>query len=234
MIEIAGLVITKNGEKHLDLILEQFKRINVAEIVVCVNDTTTDASVDIANKYTDKVHLLDFKGVLFAETILNEAYDKCSCEWILRIDDDELVSTQFTDLHEKLHITAANGIWFPRYHSLYDTRHYINTEPWYPDYQMRLFRKTALVPHSGKVHITQEVKGNQEEHWDDHPIFHMTYLWRTLEERERRIVEYDNSRYSEREAQILNKLQVFENHKMVVADCSVQPLVSMEAKIEND
>ncbi|GAH22825.1 unnamed protein product, partial [marine sediment metagenome] len=89
---LSFLVITRDSEKHIDTVLDQANKFRPTEIVVCINDKTSDKTEEVVRDYTNKVFLLKFNKP-FVEDVLDEAYRKCSCDWIFRLDDDELVST---------------------------------------------------------------------------------------------------------------------------------------------
>lgn len=86
---ISVCLIVKNEEVLLARCLESVK--GLGEIVIC--DTgSTDKTVEIAKKYTDKV-FTDYKwNDDFAEA-RNNAKSKCTGDWILTIDADEVLQT---------------------------------------------------------------------------------------------------------------------------------------------
>lgn len=185
MTTLSFLVITRDSEKRLDRVLKQSERFNPDDIVVCINDRTVDNTLDIAKKYTDKIYFLNFGGKLYPEVITDKAYSFCSSEWIFKLDDDELIGENFEHVTEKIENSNVNAYWFPRYHCVYDTNHYINCLPWYPDEQMKLFRKDKALPHSKMMDDATKVRGNNI-HWYECNIFHMKFLQFNRQERERK------------------------------------------------
>lgn len=219
------LIITRDGGAHLEEVLEQSRFFNLGEIVVCVDDRTADDTVEIAEKFTDKVYLLDFGGRDYVEAVINEAHTKCSGEWIFRLDDDELISAEFVNAHEKLLASDdVSGFCLPTYYCV-DKWRFINAEPWYPDYHLRLYKRDAIMPHPGHPHVPLQVDGKTER-WIDCPVFHMCYLWSSRQKREEKV-----ARGSHRYPSLLGKftaLKVYERCEESwggkIAECAGTPI----------
>lgn len=177
------LVVTRDGAPRLDAVLGQAKDYYPDQIVVVINDKTIDNSEEIARYYTDDVYLMDF-GSDMIEAVLNEAYALCTSDWIFRLDDDEIISESFfPEVHNKIDQDEIDHYWFPRFYNVGDLEHFINATPWHPDRQMRLFRKSKLIPHSGAQDDATKING-PSEYWSDCHIFHLKWLQFTRKERE--------------------------------------------------
>jgi glycosyltransferase involved in cell wall biosynthesis len=221
---LSALVITRDSELNLELILSQLIELVFDEIVVCIDSRTVDNTEKVASWYTDHIYKLDFNGKNYVEPVLNEAVSKCHGDWILRLDDDELLSGGFYGLHTRLAAVAVAGILFPTYYCV-GRWEFIDAEPWYPDYHLRLFRRDAYKPHGGNVHVPMEVEGPLE-YWDGCPIFHMTYLWTSRRDREQK-----KSNYGDRYPMLrgkLNALLVYEAYEEIwrgkIRACKGQPI----------
>lgn len=82
-------MIAKNEEKHIE---ECLKRLKPYHYEIVLADTgSTDATVDIALKYTDKIYHFDWINDFSAAR--NFALSKASNDWILSIDCDEYIET---------------------------------------------------------------------------------------------------------------------------------------------
>ena len=86
---ISAVLIVKNEENYLPKCLESIK--GVDEIIIC--DTgSTDKTIEVAHKYTDKV-FTDYKwNDSFCEA-RNHALSKATGDWILSIDADETLES---------------------------------------------------------------------------------------------------------------------------------------------
>jgi len=78
-------LIVKNEESCLERCLESVK--DIGQIVI-VDTGSTDSTIDIARKYTDKVFTDYTWNDNFAEA-RNHAISKCETDWIFTIDADE-------------------------------------------------------------------------------------------------------------------------------------------------
>jgi len=84
--KVSVFIITKNEEANIERCLESVKWSN--EIVV-VDSFSTDLTVELCKKYTDKVSQREFSD--FAE-MKNNALSNTSNEWVLSLDADEEVT----------------------------------------------------------------------------------------------------------------------------------------------
>ncbi len=96
MLPISVCMIAKNEEKYLDTCLRKLSRYHW-EIVV--TDTgSTDSTVEIARKYTDKVYHFPWQNDFSAAR--NFCISKASNDWILNVDCDEYLCNEESE--EKL------------------------------------------------------------------------------------------------------------------------------------
>ena len=96
LMKLSAVLIVKNEEKHLDKCLQSIK--GVDEIIIA--DTgSTDGTVAIARKYTDKIFLNYKWNDNFAEA-RNYALSKARGEWIISIDADEWLETPIDKVRE--------------------------------------------------------------------------------------------------------------------------------------
>jgi glycosyltransferase involved in cell wall biosynthesis len=81
---ISAVIVAKNAEKTLDACLESVSRNNPAEIIV-IDGLSTDRTVEIARKYTDRIYSDEGRGVSFAHQL---ALEKGRQPFISFIDAD--------------------------------------------------------------------------------------------------------------------------------------------------
>ena len=85
--KLSAALIVKNEKDHIQTVLTSIQ--GVDEIVVC--DTgSTDNTVELAKRYTDKVFVDYVWNDDFAEA-RNHALSKCTGDWVLSIDGDEIL-----------------------------------------------------------------------------------------------------------------------------------------------
>ncbi len=107
-----GLIV-KNEEARLEKCLAAIKRIIDAvpgEIVV-VDTGSTDGTVEIAKKYTDKVY--DFAWIDDFAAARNFGLSKCNGEWFMYLDADEVLDEDVTPLVEFLKSESENATGKP-------------------------------------------------------------------------------------------------------------------------
>lgn len=77
-----------NEEKNLDACLESVK--DITDDIVIVDGSSTDKTVEIANKYGARVHITDNPPIFHINK--QKAIDMAKHNWILQLDADERVS----------------------------------------------------------------------------------------------------------------------------------------------
>ncbi len=143
---ITAIVLTANEEKNLDRCLQSLA---FCDELLVVDSGSTDRTPIIAQRYTNKVISLPWKG--FTDT-RNEALGHATHEWILSIDADEVVTPELAG--ELRQLFAA-----PRTHFAYSvprkTIHFgrwIRHGGWYPNRLVRLFHQHHGTWKGGELH----------------------------------------------------------------------------------
>jgi glycosyltransferase involved in cell wall biosynthesis len=131
-----------------------------AEIVIC-DSASTDDTVEIARRYTDKIHQREFRGYKDK----HEYSDSLTTgDWIFWLDADERITPELQASIEKLRerdpATLPDGFRIAR--RTYYLGRWIKHSGWYPDYQMRLYRKAASYWDGVAPHETARVRGRVE------------------------------------------------------------------------
>jgi glycosyltransferase involved in cell wall biosynthesis len=134
---VSACIITYNEERNIEACLDSISWVN--EIIV-VDSMSTDGTVERCRRYTDRVYQKEWQGHVKQK---NYALQFAQNEWVLCLDADERVSPE---LRQEIEVClargshTADGYFFPR-HSYYLGR-WINHGGWYPDYKLRLFKKS--------------------------------------------------------------------------------------------
>lgn len=149
---ISAVIITLNEEVHIERCL---KSLQFADEIVVLDSYSTDRTVEIARKYTDKVSFREFRG--FGEQKA-AALDLASCEWLLFVDADEVVSEGMaSEICEVIEHGSCDGYRSPRL--TYFLGRAMRYCGWYPDYQLRLAKKCKARMPERLVHEHLEVDG---------------------------------------------------------------------------
>src|SRR5262245_40023715 len=110
---ISAVVVT-NGKKmeRLTDLLGKLK--NLSDELVVIVDSTEYSMYRMIEVYTRNIKFSPGKG--FFEAYYEDILRNCTCEWILRIDDDEALDDAWSkeELQKLSADTYATGYWFPR------------------------------------------------------------------------------------------------------------------------
>ncbi len=113
-----------------------------ADDIVVVDSFSTDKTVTLCEKYTNRVYQREWPGINRQKEY---AISLAKNEWVFSIDSDEVVTAE---LHDEIftRLPADNG----KYNGYYVKRHtfylgkWIKHGGWYPDYKLRLFKKNKV------------------------------------------------------------------------------------------
>jgi len=170
-ITISVVLTVRNEEK---IIADCLNSVKWADEIIVVDDSSTDNTNKIAKKYTDKVYL--HKSVGYVEPVRNFAVAKATGDWILVLDADERIYVSLAHRLREIANTEkeAAGIEIPRKNIIFGK--WIKHTGWWPDYQMRFFKKGKLI-WSERIHEQPESAGKsiQLESKEELSIIHFHY-----------------------------------------------------------
>jgi glycosyltransferase involved in cell wall biosynthesis len=165
--KISAVIIALNEEEN---ILDAVKSVSWADEVVVVDCGSADRTVEIAKAAGAKTYKKKWDGYIAQKNWANE---KAGGEWILSLDADERVTPELKKEIQYLIKTGTDmdGYCIPRRARFLGR--YIRHCHWYPDYQLRLFRKNKSAWTGGLVHERVEVEGKVGRLNND--LIHFTY-----------------------------------------------------------
>lgn len=137
--KIAAIVITKDEERNIAACLESLRW---ADEILVVDACSGDRTIEIARSYTDHVFVRPWPGFGPQK---NFAIDRAKGDWVLIVDADERVTEPLRE--EILSLLRdgpppdVGGFEIPRRNFFYGR--WIRGGGIYPDYQLRLFRRSA-------------------------------------------------------------------------------------------
>jgi glycosyltransferase involved in cell wall biosynthesis len=142
------VVIAKNEEARLEECLKSVS--SWAGEIVVLDDMSTDRTVEIARRYTDKVfqRAMDIEG-----RQRNYAYSKASQPWVLSLDADERVTPELAC--EIAGVTSQENVAYNVYAIPIKTfigKKWIKGAGYYPASKARLFRKGVFRYEEARVH----------------------------------------------------------------------------------
>ncbi len=145
-------IITYNEEDIIGRTLESVK--DIASEIVVVDSRSTDRTREIAESYGARVYVEDWKGYAGQK---NSALEKCTQEWVLFLDADEVVSEELRkSIREELKNPKADGYLINR-RTYYMGR--LLRYTWQPEWRLRLVLKGANPRWEGRIHESLFIDG---------------------------------------------------------------------------
>ncbi len=176
---LSVVMITYNEEANIERCL---RSLSFADEIVVLDSFSTDRTVEIARLFTDKVGTQKFEGFSYQRTA---ALEMATQDWVLIVDADEVVTPDLAkEIQKAVESSDYDAYRMPRL-SYFLGRPMLHCG-WYPDYQLRLARKSKAYFPPRLVHETMEVKGRIGTL--KHHLLHYTYP--TAEECIRKTVLY--------------------------------------------
>lgn len=132
---ITVTVRTFNEELNIRDCLES---VRWADEIIVVDAHSTDRTAEIAREFTDKVILRPWAGHIATSQF---ATDQAANRWVFSIDADERISPELRDEIQALDLDngGCDAYDVPRLH--WFMQRWIHHSGWYPDRNIRLFRK---------------------------------------------------------------------------------------------
>ena len=111
------------------------------EIVVVIDEATTDHTAEVAKKLGAKIFTHPHTGVV--EPMRNFSISKATGDWILLLDaDEEVPSSLVKKIKELIRDPSTDYYRLPRKNIIFGK--WITSDHWWPDYVYRLFRRGAV------------------------------------------------------------------------------------------
>lgn len=166
MFPISVVIVTKNEEGNIE---DALKSVADADEIIVVDSFSTDRTVEICRKYTEKVYRHQWQG--FARQ-KQTAVDYTKGPWVMILDADERVSPELkAEIVQKIAEGCHNGFYLPREN--YFLNRWIRHSGWWPDSTLRLFRKESGKLEPREVHEKVVVSGSTG--YLTNPLKHYTY-----------------------------------------------------------
>lgn len=143
---LSVIVITKNEESNIEHCLGTVS--DWAKEIVIVDDASSDRTVELARKFTDKIfeRKMDVEG-----THRNWAYAQATNEWVLSLDADERLTPELKKEIEDVIARPEHDLYtIPRRNYIGD--YWVRFGGQYPSAQLRLFRKGCFHYEDTYVH----------------------------------------------------------------------------------
>jgi len=165
--KISIAIITLNEERNIRRTLES---VVWADEIIIVDSGSSDKTVSICREYTNNVFQQDWLG--FARQ-KNSAIEKATSDWVLSLDADEPIEPALVNEIRSLisKTDSCDGYRIPR--RTFFLGKEIRYGGWYPDYNLRLFRRGKGYFEERAVHEAIRVQGRVGT--TQHAILHYAY-----------------------------------------------------------
>jgi len=155
MERLSVVVITLNEERNIERCL---RSVRWADEVVVVDSFSSDRTIELANRYADRVAQHEYDGDIPQR---ERGFAIASGTWLMYVDADEEVTVE---LQKEIRSVvgshdAADGYEVPRKVFMFGKR--ICHGGWEPDYTLRLFRRDRYRAEPAEVHGGFTVEGRR-------------------------------------------------------------------------
>lgn len=136
---ISVVINTYNSAAHLEKVLDCVKDFN--EVVVCDMEST-DNTTEIARRKGARVTTFPRGKHRSCDPARNFAISQARCDWVLVVDDDELVPSELREyLYRYIHSAhPADALYIPKANFILHKLRKDN----YPDYSLRFFNQEKV------------------------------------------------------------------------------------------
>jgi glycosyltransferase involved in cell wall biosynthesis len=151
--KLSVTVVAKNEAANLDAALAS---VAWADEIVVVDSHSTDDTVAIARRHTDRVVVHEWLGHIEQK---NYAASLASHDWILSLDADERVTLELATELQGLQAGAPAEAAFRIPRVTWHLGRWIRTTDWYPDYQLRFYDRRRARWTGRYVHEALQLEG---------------------------------------------------------------------------
>jgi len=190
---LSVVVNTKDAEKTLARTLES---VRFADELIVVDQHSQDKTREIARHHGVKLFLFDDLGRVEPEA-RNFALTKASHNWVLIVDADEVVPSELAEKISSLikdKQRAVAGYYLPRKNLIFGA--WIQHSGWWPDYQLRLFKKDRAHWQAG-IHSQVKIEGQLAKLSPQPTMALIHYNYATIDSFVERMQRYSNLKAEE-------------------------------------
>ena len=185
---LSVLILTKNNQRSINYALMSVQP--YADEIIVLDSGSQDKTLEIANRYTDKIYFREFEGHFGQQK--NYGLSKCTGKWSFILDSDEFIGENFATTLKYLH-SGFKCITMPRYHicSISQWSHFV-TKAHYYDWQKRLIKNDSNIFYgNNKVHENLQ-NYSPRLHCAAGHIFHLDFLLHDYTARAKKSAFYDH------------------------------------------
>lgn len=167
--KLSVVISAFNEEKLIEDCLKSIKF--VADEIILIDNTSSDKTAQIAKEFTDKIFVRVNDPVNLNKN-KNFGFSKAGSDWILSLDADERITNDLAkEIKSAILNKVINGYEIPRKNIIFGK--WIKHSIWWPDYNLRLFKKgKGSFPEN---HVHEKLKVEGEIGKLENPMTHFNY-----------------------------------------------------------
>ncbi len=170
MARLSAVMIVKNEEQVLAACLEH---LTWADEIVVLDGGSSDATVEVARRYTDKVFVAqDWQGYGIQR---QRAQAHASGDWVLMVDADEHVSPELKHSIQEVISKDDRNCAYSIAILPWCFGRFIRHGGWYPAYKVRLYPNQKAHYGDQRVHEHLDFAPGMQSERLDGDLFHYTY-----------------------------------------------------------
>ena len=150
---VTATIITSNESANIAAALES---VRWADEIVVVDAESTDDTVAIARRYTDRVIVRAWPGFVDQK---NFATSQAAHDWIFSLDADERATPELAAEIRALVAAAPERAGYDMPRVSHYLGRWIRSTDWYPDYQLRLYDRRRAAWAGRSVHESVQADG---------------------------------------------------------------------------
>jgi glycosyltransferase involved in cell wall biosynthesis len=151
--KISATIITRDEERHIAAALESLAW---ADEIVVLDSGSTDRTVEIARRFTDRVLVTEWPG--YAEQ-KNRAAHEASHDWIFSLDADERVTPELETSVAGVRKRGPEADGYRVARRAWYVDRWVRHSGWYPDWQVRLYDRRKARFEGAYVHESVRLAG---------------------------------------------------------------------------
>jgi glycosyltransferase involved in cell wall biosynthesis len=168
-VSVSVVISAYNEEKK---IVDCLESVAWADEIIVIDNTSSDKTAELAEKHRATVYTRE--NNLMLNVNKNWGFHKARNEWVLSLDADERVTPELAEeimTHSLQNDKNITGYWIPRKNIIFGK--VLMHTGWYPDYQLRLFKKEYGQFDEKHVHEMITLQG--EAGYLQHAMMHYNY-----------------------------------------------------------
>lgn len=142
---------------------------DIASEIIVINSVSTDKTIDVAKSFGAKVYTEEFKGYVEQK---NSLIPKCTQDWILFLDADEVLNDELKDAIVK--VIQADEPYAYEMNRLTFYLGKLLKHAWQPNYRLRLVRRDSNPRWEGEI-VHESLATNHEVKRLPGYIIHYSY-----------------------------------------------------------